>query len=134
MVFATRPSLTPAPFHQPTTHHPQPPKLKTFKPSPESLAALQRAALSIKSANGMFSAAKKMAEAGKAALADWLKAERDTDIETLPIGDLVSIDGVCLIEISKMNKFDEAAFSLADPEKHAEFKKDLPVKKFKPLV
>ena len=109
--------------------------MKVFKPTtPESIAALQRAALAIKAANGMFSAAKKMSEAGKTALADWLKTERDTDLETLPIGDLISIDGICLIEIGKMNKFDEARFQLAQPELHAEFKRDLPVKKFKPLL
>jgi hypothetical protein len=109
--------------------------MKTFKVTdPTAAESLRRAALAIKSGNGMFAAAKKMVEAGKAALADWLKTERETDIETLAIGELISIEGVALIEIGKMNKFDEGAFQLAQPETHAQFKRDVPVKKFKPLV
>jgi hypothetical protein len=109
--------------------------MKTFKVTDPTVAAtLQRAAKTIKQANGMFAAAKKMAEAGKAALADWLKTERETDLETLAIGELISIEGVALIEIGKMNKFDEAKFQLAQPETHAQFKRDVAVKKFKPLV
>ena len=109
--------------------------MKTFKPTdPVSTPRLYTAAANIKAANAMISAAKKLGESGKQAIADWLRTERDTDIEVLPIGELVNIEGICLIEIGSMNKFDEASFQLADPEQHAKFKRDIPVKKFKPLT
>jgi hypothetical protein len=104
--------------------------MKTFKTTDETL---RRAADNIKLGNTQLAAAKKLVDTGKAAIADWLQRERDVNLDTLPIGELIAIDGICLIEIGKMNKFDEPAFQLAHPGQHAEFKRDFSVKKFKPI-
>ena len=52
----------------------------------------------------------------------------------LAIGDLVHVEGALMIEVSKMCKFDEKDFLLKHPAMHAEFKRDRPVTKYKPLV
>lgn len=96
--------------------------------------AVLDAVRNLKAANAMFGEAKKKSEASKEMLARWLKEHRGIELETLAIGEMVQIDGVLLIEISKQNKFDEAAFSLDHPQLHADYHRDKSIKKFKPLV
>ncbi len=108
--------------------------MQTFKPNDTDKAALDKAAQAIKAGNLLNAQGKKLVDAGKAAIETWLKDSRQCDLATLGIGDLVSIDTVCLVEIGKQNRFDEGAFQLAQPEMHAKYKKDFPTKKFKPLV
>jgi len=108
--------------------------MHTFKPTGAELERLQSAAKKLKAGNAKFGEAKKDTEAAKAAISDWLKTERNLDLTTLPIGEMVQIDGVALVEITSMNKFDEKSFLLSDPTTHAKFKKDFTVTKYKPLV
>ncbi len=108
--------------------------MQTFKPTGSELEKLQAAAQKLKAGNAKFGEAKKDTEAAKAAISDWLKTERKLDLSTLPIGEMVQIEGVALVEITSMNKFDEKSFLLANPETHARFKKDFTVTKYKPLV
>jgi hypothetical protein len=108
--------------------------MQTFKPSGEELEQLRNAAITLAKANALSAASIKQVEASKKAISEWLKQKRGLELETLPIGELVQIEGVVLIEISKQNKFDEARFMLADPKTYEAYKGDRPVKKFKPLV
>lgn len=104
------------------------------KPQGRDLEKLQAAAKLLKEANKFFAIAKKNSESAKAAISEWLKANRQLDIETLKIGEMVMVESVCLIEIGSQNKFDEKAFLLAEPELHQKFKKDFSFTKFKSLV
>lgn len=108
--------------------------MRTFKPAEADLPELQKSAARLKTANRLFGVAKRESEAAKKHLSDWLREKRDLDIAVLPIGEFVSLEGVALIEIGKQNRFDEDAFVLAQPETYEQFKKDFPVRKFKPLV
>ncbi len=108
--------------------------VRTFKPSETELKPLRLAASQLKEANAAVGIAKKSSDAAKLVLTDWLKTQRKLDIDTLAIGEFVSIEDVVLIEIGKQNKFDEKAFLAAEPATHAKFKKDFPMQKFKPLL
>jgi hypothetical protein len=107
--------------------------MQTFKPAEADLTKLKGSARSLKEANEVMAEAKKRADAAKEFMADWLKRERGVELETLEVGEILSIDGVALIEIGKQTRFDEGAFSLAEPVLHARFRKEFSVKKFKPL-
>lgn len=108
--------------------------MRTFKPSEAELALLVCTAKTLKQANADLGAAKKAVDSAKESLAKWLNEARGLDLNTLKIGEIVNIEAVCLIKVTGMNKFDEGAFSLAQPKLHAEFKKELPVRRFDPLV
>jgi hypothetical protein len=108
--------------------------MKTVKPNDEEIGALKKAASMLKVANELTASAKKSAEAAKAELAKWLKENREIDIESLPIGEIVNIDGICLVEKAKQNRFDADGFMLAQPALHAQFKKDFPMTKYRVLV
>jgi len=108
--------------------------MQMFKPAEADLEALQSAAKRLKRGNAMFAIAKKETESAKQTISDWLMAKRETNLETLAIGDMICIEGVVLIEMSSMNKFDESTFLAANPALHEAFKRDIPVKRFKPLV
>src|SRR4051794_27131416 len=108
--------------------------MKTVKPNEEEAAGLKQAARLLKVANELLASAKKEAEAAKEQLAKWLKEKREIDLEVLAIGEFVNIDGVCLIEKGKQNKFDEKGFLVAQPALHGQFKKDFPITKYKVLV
>lgn len=92
------------------------------------------AAKLLKESNSLLANATKQVEAAKSAIASILKDNREIDIETLNIGEMVLIDGVMLIECSKQNKFDSKSFMLAEPAKFAEFKRDFPTRKYKSLI
>jgi hypothetical protein len=108
--------------------------MKTVKPNEEEAASLKKAASMLKVSNELLASAKKSVEAAKEQIAGWLKTNREIDIELLPIGEFVNVDGVCLIERGKQNKFDEKGFLIAQPALHAEFKKDFAMTKYKVLV
>lgn len=108
--------------------------MRTFKPNATQRKKLQEVATNLKDANALLAIATKSVEASKKHLAEWLHETHGLGLDTLKIGEMVQIEGVILIEIGSMNKFDEKAFLLADPEQHARFKKDFAVKRFKPLV
>jgi hypothetical protein len=108
--------------------------MKTFKPSETEARELRIAAAKLEVANKALGEAKKNAEAAKEQLGKWLKAERELDLATLGIGEMILIEDVVLIEIGKQARFDEKAFLLAEPAKHAEFKKDLPILRYKPII
>lgn len=96
--------------------------------------AIEQAARSLKSANAMFGEAKKKSEAAKEMITRWLKDNRGVELESMAIGEMVQIEGIILIEVTKQNRFDEAAFSLDHPQLHADYHREKPIKKFKPLV
>lgn len=107
---------------------------KTVKPAGAELVKLKGAARLLKAANEALAIAKKQSETAKEAICTWLKEARAIEIETLPIGEMIILEGVCVIERSSQNRFDEKGFMLAEPEAHARWKKDLPVNRYKPLV
>ena len=105
--------------------------MKQFKPSDADLLKLQAAATNLQEANKQANTAKATIEANKKVITDWLKENRDLDLDRLEIGETVYIEKVVFIEIGKMNKFDEQAFQIEHGKLHLAFKKDFPVKKFK---
>lgn len=106
----------------------------TVRPQIHELVKLKAAAILLNAANKSIAAAEKTRESSKAEIAQWLKENRQLELDTLPIGEFVNIEGVCLIERGKMNKFDEKAFIFAHAELHSQFKKDVAVTRFKPTV
>jgi hypothetical protein len=107
--------------------------VRTCKPADCDLQTLQQTADRLRQANQQLSRAGKLRDAAKKSLSDWLRNNRQIDIEALPVGEIVVIEGIALIEIDSQNRFDEDAFLLSDPEKHAAFRKELPIRKIKPL-
>ncbi|HEV2210839.1 MAG TPA: hypothetical protein VG167_18860 [Verrucomicrobiae bacterium] len=110
------------------------PLVKTFIPAAEELESLQKAAISLDRANDAMAEAKRASEAAKETIAKWLRDKREVDIDKLPIGELVHIDDVVMIEIARMRKFDSTLFHSEKPELYQQYQRDLAVKKFKPLV
>ncbi len=108
--------------------------MQAFKPHDEELAELQAAAQQLQTANTQIAAANKDAENAKATLAKWLKEKRSVDVNTLGIGALIVIEGAALIEVTRQIRFDEVSFSQADPTTYAKFRRDVLIRKFKPLV
>jgi hypothetical protein len=108
--------------------------MTTVKPQGEDLKKLQSAAALLKASNSTISAAEKVRDAAKQEISQWLKKERQIDTGALEVGDVVNVEGVCLVERVSMNKFDEKGFLLAHAALHAEFKKDFAFTKIKPLV
>ncbi|MDO8611138.1 MAG: hypothetical protein Q7R95_11485 [bacterium] len=105
--------------------------MKTVKLDNEQAA---KAAQMIKDGNAQLASAKKQVDAGKATLATILKEERAIDLSTLAIGEMVNVDKVCLIEVGKQTRFDQATFQLEHPTVFAQYQKEFPTLKFKPLV
>ena len=105
--------------------------MKTFKANDETLT---QAARMIKDGNAKLGEAKKQVDAGKAMIEEWLMTQRQCNLATMPIGTLISIDGVCLVEIGKQTRFNEKRFAVEHPETFASYREECPVKKFKPLV
>lgn len=108
--------------------------LKTCKPSESELTELQAHAKSLAKANAEKAAADKIVDASKDAISKWLLHQRQINIETLEIGEMVLIEKVVLIEIGKQIKFDEKGFLSSEPILHAKWMKPRPVKKFKSLT
>lgn len=105
--------------------------MQTFKTND---VALVNAAQQIKQGNAILVLVKKQVDASKTAIEAWLKENRQVDIAALPIGEMVNIDGVCLIEVGKQSRLDQAALQLEQPEVFAKYRKEFPCLKFKPLV
>lgn len=95
---------------------------------------LKQAAQMIKDGNAKLSEGKKQSDAGKAMIEQWLKDNRQCDISSLPIGELVNIETVCLIEVGKQNRLDQKAMQLEAPELFAKYQREFATVKFKPLV
>jgi len=95
---------------------------------------LTQACENLKAANAALASANKTAKGAKATISQKLKELRDVDIGALPIGELVSIDKLLLIEIGKQHRFDERQYSLDRPDEFEAYQKDFPVVKYKPLV
>ena len=108
--------------------------MQTFKPNEMELAELKPVVALLKASNGILAEAEKNVKAAKEKICEWLKSKRGVDVGGLAIGDLVHVEGALMIEVSKMCKFDEKDFLLKHPAMHAEFKRDRPVTKYKPLV
>ena len=108
--------------------------LRTFKPSETELPKLQEAAKLLKKSKAEISASERTKEAAEKALYDWLNKERGLDVATLEIGDFVNIDGVLILEIGSMNKFDQQRFQIEHPDLFNKFKRDVPVKRPKPIA
>ena len=105
--------------------------MQTFKTSD---TMLRQAAQMIKDGNAKLTEGKKQSDAGKAMIEQWLKDNRQCDVASLAIGELVNIETVCLIEIGKQNRLDQKAMQLELPEVFAKYQKQFPTIKFKPLV
>lgn len=105
--------------------------MKTFKANDETL---KQAATMIKDGNMMLAKGKKQADAGKAMIEQWLKEQRQCDLSTLSIGEIINIETVCLVEIGKQTRLDQATMQLQDPVLFAKYQKEFATVKFKPLV
>ena len=105
--------------------------MKSFKIEDDQL---KQACHSLKEANAQLSSATKTASGAKKIIQQRLYELREINLEVLPIGEIVSVEKLLLIEIGKQNRFDESQFEIDDPETYAKYKKDFPCKKFKPLV
>jgi hypothetical protein len=108
--------------------------VKTCKPAESELPVLQHLSKSMAEANAAKAKADKIVESSKEGLAKWLLEQRDINIETLQIGDMVMIENVVLIEIGKQERFDEKGFLVSEPALHAQWVKPRPVKKFKSIA
>ena len=108
--------------------------MQTFKPAGGELEILQIAARTLKESNLQVAAAEKAVDAAKAQLIKWLKEERKLDLDALEIGEVINIEGVALIKIGSMNKFDARGFQLAEAELYKKWVKSIPVKRFDPQV
>lgn len=108
--------------------------MKTFIPNDSELATLKSAAEMITRGNRMLADGKKLSDAGKLGLADWLRTQRQFDIDAAPIGTVANVHGVAIVEVASMQKFAEKEFALAYPAMHASFIKPLAVRKFKPFT
>lgn len=97
-------------------------------------AELESAVRNLKAANAALAANKKTADNAKATIARILKEQRQLEIETLPIGELVCVNSFLIIEIGKQNKFDAAQFQLDEPALYEGYKKDFPCVKYKALI
>lgn|SRR5262249_28682070 len=95
---------------------------------------LKQACQNLKEANSALARANKTASGAKEIICRRLYELREVNLEILPIGAIVSVEKLLLIEIGKQNRFDEKQFELDDAETYAKYKKDFPCKKFKPLV
>ena len=95
---------------------------------------LTQACKNLKEANAILASANKTAQGAKATINQKLKELRNVDIKALPIGEIVSIEKLLLIEVAKQNRFNEAQFMLDQAELFQEYKKDFPMVKYKPLV
>ncbi len=96
--------------------------------------ALLQAAKILKAANAMAAQSKKEIETAKAIIAQRLQALRQVNISQLPIGDMISIEGILLIEIGKQNRFDVDKFQVDNGALYAKYKKDFATVKIKSLV
>jgi transcriptional regulator NrdR family protein len=108
--------------------------MKTFKASEAEVKRLRIVMAQLALANKQAGEAKKSVEAAKADIEKWLKEERELEVASLTIGEMVLIDEVVLIEIGKTARFDEKAFLLREPALHAEFKRDVPRITYKPIA
>lgn len=105
--------------------------MQTFK---VDSAKLVRAAEMIKEGNKLTSDAKKLVDAGKETIIQWLKDCRNVNLDTCKIGEMFLIDNICLVEIGKQNKLNQDKLTVDQPELVARYKEDIACKKFKPLV
>ena len=105
--------------------------MKTFKANDETLT---QAAKMIREGNAKLAEGKKQSDAGKAMIETWLRDNRQCDIASLPIGELVNIEAVCLVEIGKQTRFNEKRFAVEQPETFASYREEMRVTKYKPLV
>jgi hypothetical protein len=105
--------------------------MKTFKVNDETL---RQAAQMVKDGNAKLAEGKKQSDAGKAMIETWLKENRDCDLASLPVGEIVNLESVCLVEIGKQTRFNEKRFAVEHPELFASYREEMPVKRFKPLV
>lgn len=105
--------------------------MKTFKVKDQTLTS---AAHLIKEGNAMLAQGKKLAEAGKATIEAWLKDNRGVELASEPIGEIINIDGIVIVEIGKQTRFNEKRFAVEKPELHAEYREEMAIKKFKPLL
>lgn len=95
---------------------------------------LLQACRNLKEANAALAQANKSAKSAKGLIKLKLIELREIDIETLDIGELLSVEKLLLIEIGKQSRFNEAQFELDQAELYQSYKKDFPVVKYKPLV
>jgi hypothetical protein len=105
--------------------------MQTFKTNNETLL---QAAQMIKDGNAKLAEGKKQSDAGKAMIETWLADNRQCTLASLPIGELVNIESVCLVEIGKQNRFNEKRFAVEHPETFAAYREEMRLTKYKPLV
>jgi hypothetical protein len=108
--------------------------MKTFRVEGEDMRMLRSIAMALRDNNHRLAEYGKAADAAKKQLAKWLKENRECDVETLVVGDIVQIEDVVMIEVSGQMKFDQSGFRLAEPASFEKWQKEMAIRKFKPLV
>jgi hypothetical protein len=104
--------------------------MKTTKPNDQEIGKLITAAQSVKSGNRAIADGKKLVETGKEYIADWLAKNRAIELDKQPFDEVVSIQGVCVVQIGSQVRFDEKAFMIQHPELHAQFMRKNKILKF----
>lgn len=104
--------------------------MQKFKIQDETL---EKACADLKTANATLAEAKKRADNAKAVIESRLAELRGIKLDSLSIGELVSVEGVLLLEIGKQTRFDEASFQVTHAELYQNFRKEFATKKFKVL-
>jgi hypothetical protein len=104
----------------------------------EDSVRIQAAALKIATGNLQKSSGEKLTSAGKDFLARWLEENRLIVVDDLPIGEsvLIKCQGVDVlrVDIGKQNKVDVKALEIEESDVAERFKRDFPMRLFKPLI
>lgn len=108
--------------------------MQTFKPSQEDAQKLVAAAYALKEAYRQQASAKKALESAKSIIDQWLKAERKTDLEKLPVGESIHIEGVVIINIKERKDIDRDKLLAEEPTMHARFYLPKPVAYWSPEI
>jgi len=95
---------------------------------------LKQACINLRDANTALSEANKKASNAKKIIEQKLLKERGLNVRAEPIGEIISIDKMLLIEIGKQNRLDEEQLELDHAELYQSYKRDFPTVKFKPLI
>lgn len=108
--------------------------MKTVRVEGVAFDRLCGAAVKLKTANDALAKAKKDADAAKETITKWLDENRAINVDRLPVGEFVNVEGIVMIEVGKARRFDEAGFAMAHPELKEEWTKDQRRVQFKPAV
>lgn len=107
--------------------------MRNFRPSEDEIGILKSSASQLRKANALFGVAKRESEAAKKVITDWLRDKRQLDLAQEQIGEVICIEDVMLIEVTKQNRLDKDTLMIKEPETYGRFLRDFPMLKFRAL-